>query len=279
MPLIKKSILIFILIAAATVFFSCSGAADSMELTHWSVLYDRDDSPERVSQKKDWKPVRSLYRLGIPGSAHGRVNYLWLKSEFFTDKEPASYYGIDLGKTRDRDTVYINNRPVGQKSYTRGIEWHQPSHYRIPMGIVQKGKNIILIRLGVYDNFPASVKPGTVSIYSKDAFDRSAFWNDTWYKQVFVWMIAVFTTLMIVHLIFFFFDRKELILLVLAFGFFLYNIVILPLFLVNTGMNIITMREIYSALLPLMIIFKVVSITISSKFDKSGRQAALKKLY
>jgi len=90
----------------------------------------------------DWKPIE------VPGywadQGAGNINgVVWYRRDIDV---PASMAGqpakLLLGRIVDRDSVYVNGRLVGTIGYQ-----YPPRRYEVPAGVLQSGKNTIVVRV------------------------------------------------------------------------------------------------------------------------------------
>ncbi|MDR3020689.1 MAG: 9-O-acetylesterase, partial [Treponema sp.] len=98
----------------------------------------------------DWEKTGGTMSLPGDFAEAGLKSFcgvLWLKKEFvinenLNDNYINEEYKVWLGTITDADTVYINGVEIGNTGYR-----YPPRKYSIPHGVLQKGKNTIIIRV------------------------------------------------------------------------------------------------------------------------------------
>lgn len=223
---IKYIIYLFALLFISSVF-SCTGNSDSIVVENWKINKKQDISPASVSAESGWKDIEIPSAFRLPDAAEKSFNYVWLKGEFLITGDPSMYTGLSTGRVRLADIIYINNITVGSVSET-DVNWNPvPRNYTIPAGVLKKGKNILMMRLGIYGQEFGGISD-CVYIQQKDEFFVSRFFNDLIYKLLPFGIIILYIGFVIQSLISFFWNRKEqlyvyfsLILIILAFFIFM----------------------------------------------------------
>jgi len=107
---------------------------------------------EDLGLPKDWKnpktDISAWDEMTLPGdfTAAGLIQFcgvIWLAKDFeVTDDFAASNAKVWLGTITDADTVFINGTEVGGTGYR-----YPPRKYPVPAGLLNNGKNRIVIRV------------------------------------------------------------------------------------------------------------------------------------
>lgn len=82
-----------------------------------------------------------------PPDAHPGAGILRYRHILTLDSTPRGAARLSLGVIDDFDTVWVNGVFVGQTTPTQWQYWDAERHYRIPPGILRKGRNLIAIRV------------------------------------------------------------------------------------------------------------------------------------
>jgi sialate O-acetylesterase len=96
-----------------------------------------------------WKPVDlfSHWANGRQGRIHGSY---WFRREIRLNNAPGEQEVIlRLGAMKDADSVFVNGRFVGYTSYQ-----YPPRVYKVPMGVLKKGTNEIVVKLMAENGYP-----------------------------------------------------------------------------------------------------------------------------
>jgi len=85
--------------------------------------------------------------VGASGNQASRTplnGVMWVRRDIYLDEAPSPGEQIllNLGAIVDADTVFVNGHYAGHTTYR-----HPPRWYRLPEGLLQKGKNTIAIRI------------------------------------------------------------------------------------------------------------------------------------
>jgi sialate O-acetylesterase len=124
---------------------------DSARIQSWYEKLREKDEGFQPSHKSWNDPTLNTFKwstMKIPGywsnTKLGNVNgVVWFRKEF---KIPPSMAGLpaklNLGRIVDADSVFINGVFVGTTSYQ-----YPPRRYEVPAGVLNKGKNIIAVRV------------------------------------------------------------------------------------------------------------------------------------
>ncbi len=203
-----KLIIVFIAILQSVLFFSGCNDGSSLRVTDWQILNEQSDSIELISQKNGWRPVAIPGTFKMPYAPIMAFQYVWLRGEFNIDSSPSDYYGISIGRIRYSDRVYINKHLVGSLP-SKKVNWTPlPRHYKIPAGVLSKGKNEVYIQLGIYGKSFGGIL-SDVLIQHEDEFDWTKFVNNFLFKQLPVGIVLLFSILVIILLIVYLLDTNE----------------------------------------------------------------------
>ena len=269
-PMKYASLIILFILALFTAGES-RGNDTILIVDSWTVSFEDVSSNESLSNVTTWKDVAIPGTFRLSDTVPARIKYIWLRGHVFINNNPEDYYGISLGRIYHSDMVFINNYPVGAKSSKDFFELHYPRNYTVQPGILKKGMNKVLIRIGIFsDQFGGLTDK--VRIMTRPDFE------DTLAKDNFVFLLVPFGILIlylgfsILLFLLFYFNRVERKLIYCSIGLFFYIILILILFfpyqspLISVPMEIqlsiqITMLKI---LIPIFII--VLIFIIQSQF-------------
>ncbi len=266
--------------AALTIFFTLLFACDysgSIKVKNFKIIPDGDGEIELLKRNSHWKGENDISKIKFKTQTDSHPNYFWFRGEFDINDSPESYCGVYLDKIKGRDFVYINNRLIGNKKIDRRIDWYLPSHYRIPDGILVKGKNKVIIFLET-NIFKTDKKNygginSDVFIQPKNDFDRTELKDNFIYKWLFAGMILVFSFLILINIINFVIDRKN------KFHFFSITCLLLTIVLMASLVipfeliSIQLLIAVYSSIVPIvlilcMIYFQVIYGVFLHKFNR-----------
>jgi AraC-like DNA-binding protein len=216
-------------VCACCCIISCSGDASSVPVTHWSILYSDEPSPEEIAATREWQPVSIPSTFRLPYRAVKGLQYAWLKGEFSMPGDPAAYYGISLGRIYYTDNVYINGRLVGLKApHDINIMCRNRS-YAIPPGTLRSGPNSVLVRIGIYANEYGGIL-STVAIQEEARFSQARLIGDMIYIYFPMAIIIGAFFMLILLAIFYLWNRAEKQFLYSSFGIIIYIFYLASLF-------------------------------------------------
>ncbi|MCP4131079.1 MAG: helix-turn-helix transcriptional regulator [bacterium] len=213
----KRKKPVFLLISLSLLLLSACVNKDSIPVKNWEILYDEDPSQRAVAQKKGWKPISVPFRFDLPASGENRFHFTWLKGEFTITGDTSRYYGVTTGRIKFSDTVIINNITIAshppEKVHPMPLQRSYPLNSSIcERKILRQGKNEIYIRLGSYGDESFNLA-GNVYIQPEEEFELSRLIYEFLYKQVPVGITGLYTSLVLIILILYLFNRKERLLL------------------------------------------------------------------
>ena len=198
-----------ILFAFTSLLISCSPGADTGSIENWSVLYNQSDSIKTAIQNRSWKPIKLPFMIKAPYLPQKKFNYLWLRSSFILHGDALKYYGIIPGIIYHTDTVYINNRLIGEHREEELHSVNFPRHYKIEKGILKNGTNEILMRIGIYGREYGGV-PGDIYLLTREDFYFQKIINELLYQQIPLGIVILLIGHVIFNLLFFLWRRKDI---------------------------------------------------------------------
>lgn len=123
---------------------------------------------EKDFDVKDWE------RITVPSSwenqgFHGYDGFAWYRKEFYLNKDVTDEnLFLVLGYVDDADRTYLNGELIGLSGGfppDYNTAYNALRRYRIPNGLLKKGKNVIAVR--VYDQeLEGGIMSGEIGIYS-----------------------------------------------------------------------------------------------------------------
>jgi AraC-like DNA-binding protein len=195
----------------------------------WTVSFQNVSSKDLLSAGATWKNVEIPGTFTLRDTIPAKIKYIWLRGSFFISGNPEDYYGISLGRIYHSDMVVINNNTVGEKSSKDFFELHYPRNYAIHPGILKKGMNEVLIRVGIFSDQCGGMTD-RVRVMARQDFE------DTVARDNFIFLLApfgIFTLYLgfsILLFLLFYFTRVDLKLIYCSIGLFFYIVLILILF-------------------------------------------------
>ncbi|HVN48192.1 MAG TPA: sialate O-acetylesterase [Bacteroidota bacterium] len=155
---------------------------DSKRMNAWYSLLFQKDLGSKPSKQKWSHPAIKLSMwdtMSIPGywadTKLGPVNgVVWFRKDFSASASMAGKEAkLNLGRIVDADSVFVNGKFVGTTSYQYPPRW-----YTIPAGILQQGKNTIVVRVISTSGSGGFVldKPYHI-IADHDTIDLTGTWN------------------------------------------------------------------------------------------------------
>lgn len=203
-----KSLFKNILTVVFLFFISCGSGPEPINLTSWEILYEQEDSLEKVIVRDEWKPVDIPSKIELPYAPVRGFQFVWLRSSFWIAGDPSLFYGVSTGRIQYSDKIYINNTLVGFLN-TENVNWSLlPRNYTIPDGVLKKGKNEIYIQLGIYSKYPGGVL-NDVYILSENDFKLLRFIRELVNKHIPIGTVIILACITIVLFVFFLMDRRE----------------------------------------------------------------------
>ncbi len=192
---------------SALILLGCSPGEHSREIRTWSILYDQDPSPEHARARTGWKPITVPAMFTAPYERAPKVFYVWMKGEIDLD-DPTPYTGLSLGKIYFNDVVYVNGTVVGRRSTTQFQNLHCPRNYGIPRGLLHRGRNEVLVYLGLY-----GVEYGGLSdrvyLRTPDRFLTQSILSNFLFQQLTVGILVLFVGQIVFCVIMIIADPKD----------------------------------------------------------------------
>ncbi len=199
---------IIFLIIVHFFLISCGAYPDSIPVKNWQIIYQQDESLEKIKNKDGWYPVKIPSTFILPYTPNRDFQFVWLRGEFEIAKDPSVYSGISTGRIKFSDTFYINDVLIDSRPPQK-INWAPVSrNYVIPRGLLRKGINTVYIRLGMYDKYHAGIL-GDVLVQPEKEFDRALFNATLIYRQIPIGIVILFASFFVILLISFLLDRKD----------------------------------------------------------------------
>lgn len=222
---VKYLLVLYTLILSAAI--SCS-IDNSIPVKNWEILYNQDDSLDKVKNETGWKPVSIPGKFNIPDADSDNFNYFWLRGNFHICGDPSRYYGLSVGKLILFDKVYINGHFIGSM-HPKKINWSPlPRNYVLPEDVLKRGVNNIYIQLGYYGNHKGGIL-NDVLIQTEEFFDTTQYASNLISNQLPAGTLVIALCFIIPLFIIFFWNRKEKLILYGLFALFVYIIYILTL--------------------------------------------------
>ncbi len=144
-----KKIIILLFIFLSCLLSACT-SGEGIEVKEWEVLLSEVTDPAAAAGSEGWQKQEMPAMFLHPRGGERRYHYLWLRGQADITGDPADYQGISLGRLYYIDTTFINNINVGSHDVNAYGNGHFPRNYTIPPGVLKKGTNTVLIRLGIY---------------------------------------------------------------------------------------------------------------------------------
>ncbi|MBN2077988.1 MAG: helix-turn-helix transcriptional regulator [Spirochaetes bacterium] len=197
---------LFALLADARAFPPIPG---SIAVSEWSILYLGDDSPEAARNATEWRPIEipSKFRYHYPSGRD--FSHVWLRGFFEISGDPGEYYGISFGRIFYSYTIYLNGYLLDEKTPAEIGNLHNPEGCVIPRAVLMKGKNEILIRLGVFGEEYGGLPDG-VFVQPRQEYRHLKNFLDLMYNQLPIGILLLLTgsiLLMVAVTIFYGADR------------------------------------------------------------------------
>jgi AraC-like DNA-binding protein len=252
----KNKLFVFVLFLA---LLSACDTPHSIKVSNLKILYNQAATIDLLKDNKDWQEINDLSKIKIPVNPDGDLNHVWLKGEFNIDNHPESLYGLYFANTKSNDSVYINNKLVGNKNAYNLIELHTPSHYKIPKGILVKGKNEVHIRLEALKKNYLGIK-SDILIQSKAEFGKTETRDNILYKDILYGILSMLTAYMLLDIIYYIIDRKYKLRLLMSVCLLFTIALTLMLFIPFKFVSIMLLFGIKGASFPLLILLNIILI-------------------
>ncbi|MCP4137762.1 MAG: helix-turn-helix transcriptional regulator [bacterium] len=201
--------LLFIL---CSLFFTgaCANTGKDLHIREWSVWYSQDSSLKKASLQEEWQQLEFPAMFRLPYKPVDGFQHIWLRGEFTAAESPEQYYGLSCGLVYYTNVTYINGHKIGEYTQQEMHSLHHPGNYKIPAGIINPGKNHLYIYLGTFGKEYGGI-PGSVRLLDRETFIKQRILDRFIFLQLPVGIIIFLMGQVIFHLIFFIWNRKELI--------------------------------------------------------------------
>ncbi len=231
---------------AALCAVSCGGNDGSIPVTQWSILYSDEPAIEKIRNGGEWRPITIPSSFRLPYRNAGGLQYAWLRGDFDVAGDPASYYGISLGRIYYTDSVYINEKLAGAKTPHDINLMCRNRSYEIPAGTIRSGPNRVHVRIGIYANEFGGIH-STVAIQKEARFTRARILGDMIYIYFpVVIIIGAFFTLTLLTM-FYLWNRSEKQFLYSSFSIIIYIIYLASLFYPFKNVDLLFIKFMHSA--------------------------------
>lgn len=153
--------------------------------------------------EENWIPIK------VPSNAHEYISSssFWLRYTFEYPFENTHQLSLFLGTISDRDKTYLNGIYIGgmgEFGSRLPQAYDRERIYNIPFGVLQKGENVLLIKVESYFPYESGLLTDT-PIIAKTEFLQAEFYSRNYQKLIFlfVYLIAGF------YFVFLFIRRKK----------------------------------------------------------------------
>lgn len=195
----------------------------------WTVSFENVSLKNSLSSGTLWKDVTIPGTFRLSDTKPVSIKYIWFRGIFTINNNPEDYYGISLGRVYHSDMVFINNYQVGEKSSKDFFELHYPRNYTINPGILKKGRNDVLIRIGIFsDQFGGLTDK--VRIMNQQDYESKLARDNFIFLLVPFGLLALYLGFSVLLFLLYYFNRVELKLIYCSIGLLFYIILILVLF-------------------------------------------------
>ncbi|MCX7679086.1 MAG: AraC family transcriptional regulator [Spirochaetes bacterium] len=198
--------LLFVHLCAA-ILYSCSNDLNGIVISRWSILFNQAEDIATLPSE-GWKEVDLPIMFQLPYPPKRDFQYVWFKGEFDVTDEPSRYYGIIPGRIYFTDSFYLNGALIGEYVPDQISNIHYTRAYRIPKGLLQKGKNTVFIRVGLYGKEYGGIR-GRIEILPRREFVRKAMIHEFVFRQLPIGVGVFLFGQMVFHLLFFFWRPQE----------------------------------------------------------------------
>ena len=181
----------------------------SIEVREWSILFRQDDSPDSIRNAPGWRPITIPSKFRYPYSSGRDFSYAWLRGVFDIPGDPTAYYGISFGRVFYSYRIYLNGYLLDEKTPAEIRNIHNPEGCVIPRTVLARGRNEILIRMGVFGVEYGGLPDG-VFVQPRHEYRQLKNFLDLMYNQLPIGILLLLTgsiLLMIAVTIFYGADR------------------------------------------------------------------------
>lgn len=174
----------------------------SVSVCDWKISLPDDSNDQETAPAGKWKKTSVPLLIKPDHCMPSKRCCLWLKGTFRVTGDPERVYGISLGRIYFNDATYINGALVNSTSWNEISNVHEPRNYMLQKGVVHKGVNTLLVKVGVPgDRYGGLADPVFVS--GKNAFNKYKLKYELLYRQIPV-AIIVFLAAGIIPLLVYF---------------------------------------------------------------------------
>lgn len=206
--------------------------ARSIKIPEWGMIPVTDEKNTSIECIEGIKPDKSiktgkLIKSPLPTTRGFR--HIWFTADFTIESDPDQYYGISLGRIYHTDRTYINGWPIGGNAADELYNIHHPRNYPIPKGLLRIGKNTITVLIGIHGREYGGIN-GDVLILPEKSFKLKKIKNETVFMHIPIGIAIFLFGQTIFHLMFFVWNRREMVNLYAAILFFIWGFFVLALF-------------------------------------------------
>lgn len=157
---------------------------------------------------KKWEEISVPFLVKPAHDNSKGLRCLWFKGQFHVTGDPGKIYGISPGRVYFSDEIYINGTLVNSQSLDEVSNIHEPRNYFIQKGIVRKGINTAVIKVGIPgDRVGGLADPVIVS--DKETFKKYRLKYELLYKQIPLAIIVFLAAGIIPLLVYFAYHPRE----------------------------------------------------------------------
>lgn len=242
--MIKKVLLVAA--AAAVLFISTAGYAESAIVSGWRINYSSEESPGKIMSAGGWRDIGVPSTFRLPYRPGHDIHYAWLRGEFDCTGDPSDWYGISLGRIYYTDRVFINGIPAGGESYQDISVMCRSRNYVIPKGTIRKGVNTVLVQIGIYGNEYGGIT-SPVTLKRETEFKNGVLLSTIIFLYApLVFIVTAFVVLLLLVIIYIW-NRSERQFLYSSLGVLLYIIYLGSLFYPYRNVDFLFIKYIHSS--------------------------------
>ena len=138
------------ILLALPVLTSCSAGGGTVEAGRWETLRSQTASAREASASAGWTPHDTSRLIRVPYAPKRDFQHVWIRGTFTVDGDPARFFGIIPGRIYHTDETYVNGTRVGRHDFSESANVHFPRSYELPPGVLVRGVNTVMIRVGIY---------------------------------------------------------------------------------------------------------------------------------
>lgn len=178
-----------------------SADRDRISVDNWEICLSETSDPDVVEKREDWRPINTPGLFKNPWPPVRGFRFVWLKAEAIIES-PDQWYGIRLGRVYFLDRVFLNGKPIGSHMTEEFQEFHYPRFYRFPDGGLKKGRNEILVYLGIYGREFGGISGSVELLQKKDFFSQRTV-EMLVFRQLPISIMFLFTGFLLVIMLFY----------------------------------------------------------------------------